>query len=59
MRTFNITHCNDGSYISGVTNTFTLKWIQKELGLRKLSKAYLSKKDVDSLFFLHLEDYLK
>ena len=59
MRTYNITHCNDGSYINGSTTTFTLKWIQKELGLQKLSNAYLSKKDVDSLFFLHLEDYLK
>ena len=59
MRTYNITHCKDGSYINGATNTPTLKWIQKELGLRKLANAYLSKKDVDSLFDLHLEDYLK
>lgn len=25
MRTYNITHCNDGSYINGATNTSTLK----------------------------------
>ena len=55
MRTYNITHCKDGSYINGATNTSTLKRIQKKLSLRKLSNAYLSKKDVDSLFDLHLE----
>lgn len=57
MRSYDLTLCKDQSFINGATNTSTLKEIQKRLGLRKLSNAYLSKKDVDSLFDLHLEDY--
>lgn len=57
MRNFNMTQAKDGSFINASTLTEGLSKIKKDLNLRKLSNAYLSKKDVDLLFDLHLEDY--
>lgn len=59
IRDYNITQCKDGSYINGTMKTSTLIEVKNTLGLRKLANAYLSKKDVDSLFSLHLEDYFE
>lgn len=56
-RDFKVTKCRDESYINGASSTSTIKEIQKRLGLRKLTNAYLTKKDVDDFFSLHLEDY--
>ena len=57
MRNFNMTQAKDGSFINASTLTEGLSKIKKDLNLRKLSNAYFSKKDVDLLFDLHLEDY--
>ena len=58
MRNYNMTVAKDGSFINGATLSEGLRKIKKDLGLRNLANAYLSKKDVDLLFDLHLEDYL-
>ena len=52
-----MTQAKDDSFINASTLTEGLSKIKKDLNLRKLSNAYLSKKDVDLLFDLHLEDY--
>lgn len=57
MRNYNMTVAKDGSFINGATLSEGLRKIKKDLGLRNLANAYLSKKDVDLLFDLHLEDY--
>lgn len=59
IRDYSITQCKDGSYINGTMKNSTLIEIKNALGLRKLANAYLSKKDVDLLFSLHLEDYFE
>ena len=58
MRSYNMTLTKENAYINGATLNDAVVTIKEVIGARKLTNAFFSKKDLDLLFDLHLDEIL-